>query len=142
VSTEASFSDLAPGACVMRCALAMAIAAGLVACGATPSGTAAGSYTGTTQSASGKPVAVRLDLQEGPGGVTGSVFVMFPGATDFQQADSLTGARTGDDLHLVGATGIVIDARRSGSSLSGTVTFKLAALPDPPPTAVLKVDRT
>jgi len=126
----------------MRCALAMVVAAGLVACGRAPASTATGSYTGTTQSASGKPVAVRLDLQEGSGGVTGSVFVMFPGATDFQQADSLTGTRSGDDLHLLGATGIVIDARRSGSSLSGTVTFKLATLPDPPPTARLTMNRT
>ncbi len=92
--------------------------------------TATSSWTGTTEAPGATSISVRLDLQEGPSGFSGTVSVLFPGATDYFQADSLTGTRTGDALHLVGTSGLIIDATESGNSLTGTVTFPIDGGPN------------
>jgi hypothetical protein len=74
--------------------------------------------------------------------VKGPVLVTFPGQTDFTQVDELSGTRNGDMVHLVGSSGVIIDATRSGTSLSGTVMFQPTPNGDAPPAAKLKAVRS
>jgi hypothetical protein len=102
---------------------------------------ASGTWDGTTDISGSQPVPTQLDLADDGVGVTGTVSVTFFGGKPRVVADTLTGSRTGDSLHLVGSTGIVMDLARAGATLSGTVTFSFPSGAGTPVTGNLQVSR-
>jgi hypothetical protein len=105
---------------------ALLVALGAMALGCSSSSnsaSAAGLWAGTTEADGVPSIPVHLGLQEDSSGVSGSLLVLFPGASDYYEVDSLTGARTGANLHLTGTTGVTIDVTIAGGSMTGTLTF-------------------
>jgi hypothetical protein len=98
-------------------------------------------WNGTTEASGADSVPTRLDLSDSSGSVTGTVYVTFPDAGAPIQAATLTGVWSGNRLQLSSPIGVSMDLTRSGSALSGTVTFAVEPDGGAPIVGSLQVSR-
>ena len=118
---------------------AVLVVASLAGCASSP---LTGTWTGTTDAQDATSMPARLVLVEDSSGVTGTVLATFPGGGDFVEVDTVSGTRTGDSIHLVGATGLTLDLTRTGVMLAGSVTFSLASTTGDPVVGSLTVTKS